>query len=82
MSSPAIIVDLDGTLALIGDRSPYDADECGLDTVNPAVAAVMGWAAAAGYAIVLVSGRGVKASHRKYTEQWLTWNNIHVDDRI
>lgn len=80
MSSPAIIVDLDGTLALIGDRSPYDADDCGLDTVNPAVAAVIGWAAAAGNAIILVTGRGLKASHRKYTEQWLTWNNIHYDE--
>ena len=80
MSSPAIIVDLDGTLALIGDRSPYDADECGVDTVNPAVAAVMGWARKAGYAILLVSGRGVKATHRRATERWLTWNGLAYDE--
>jgi hypothetical protein len=80
VSSPAIIVDLDGTLALIGNRSPYDADECGLDVVNEAVRTVMGWAQTAGYAIVLVSGRGLKASHRTRTEQWLTWNGIHWDE--
>jgi phosphoglycolate phosphatase-like HAD superfamily hydrolase len=79
MSSPAVIVDLDGTLALIGDRSPYNADDCGLDEVNPAVRTVMEWAQTAGYAIVIVSGRGVKASHRNYTEHWLTWNGIHYD---
>lgn len=38
----AIIVDIDGTLAIIGNRSPYDASQCDvLDSVNPAVWSVV-----------------------------------------
>jgi hypothetical protein len=79
MSRPAILIDLDGTLALIGDRSPYNADDCGLDAVNPAVRTVMEWAQGAGWAIVLVSGRGLQPTHRVATERWLTWNGIDYD---
>jgi hypothetical protein len=74
-----MIVDLDGTLFTIGDRSPYDADSCGLDTVNPVVLAVMQWGRAAGWVALLASGRGFKASHRLYTEYALTWNRIGYD---
>lgn len=80
MSRPALLVDLDGTLFLIGDRSPYDADNCGLDTVNPAVRTVMEWARAAGWAILLASGRGFQVSHRIATERALTWNEIDYDE--
>jgi hypothetical protein len=76
---PAVMVDLDGTLALIGDRSPYDADSCGLDTVNEPVRTVMEWARDAGHGVLLVSGRGIKATHRLHTERWLTWNDISYD---
>lgn len=76
---PAVLVDLDGTLALIGDRSPYDADLCERDAVNPAVAAVVGWARAAGHAVVLVTGRGFSATHRPATERWLARNGIGYD---
>jgi hypothetical protein len=79
MSPPALLVDLDGTLFHIGDRSPYDADQCGLDTVNPAVRTVIEWAQGAGWAIVFASGRGFKASHRYATEQALFWNQIDYD---
>lgn len=77
---PAILCDLDGTLAHISpQRHPYDAHLCGLDEVNRPVALVLSWAGAAGYAVVLVSGRGFHASHRTATEQWLTWNGIAYD---
>jgi predicted kinase len=33
----AVICDLDGTLALMGDRSPYDCIKCGSDELNVAV---------------------------------------------
>ena len=33
----AIIVDLDGKLAIIGDRNPYNAAQCGLDRINSVV---------------------------------------------
>ncbi len=76
---PAVVCDLDGTLALIGDRDPYDAQECGLDAVNRPVALILGWATRAGHAVILVSGRGFDASHRPATERWLAWNQVGYD---
>lgn len=76
----AIIVDLDGTLFNLGDRSPYDVSKCGLDTVNPAVEAVIHWARAAGLAVLLCSGRGYGEKDRFYTEAALAWNAIPYDE--
>jgi predicted kinase len=53
----AIICDLDGTLALIGDRDPYDATESDKDLLNEAVANVLKTFSGKGYHILLVSGR-------------------------
>jgi predicted kinase len=53
----AIICDLDGTLALMGNRDPYDASESDKDDVNEAVASVIKAFAGKGYAILLLSGR-------------------------
>jgi predicted kinase len=54
-----VIVDLDGTAALIGDRSPYDASRCDeLDSPNLAVVeTVLALRARRGCSIVFVSGR-------------------------
>jgi len=53
----AIICDLDGTLALIHGRNPYDATHCDEDKLNEPVASVLRNFHAAGYQILLVSGR-------------------------
>jgi predicted kinase len=53
----AIICDLDGTLALIGDRDPYDASKSDEDGLNEAVASVLKLFALNGYKIILLSGR-------------------------
>ncbi|MDR1631784.1 MAG: AAA family ATPase [Dysgonamonadaceae bacterium] len=53
----AIICDLDGTLALMGNRDPYDATESDKDNLNEAVANVLKTFSANGYNILLVSGR-------------------------
>lgn len=79
MNRKALLVDLDGTLFLLGDRSPYDVSQCGLDTVNPAVRQVMDWARADGWGIVLGSGRGFHETDRLYTEKSLFWNGIDYD---
>lgn len=79
MSRPALMVDLDGTLFIIGDRSPYDADNCGVDAVNPGVLQIMRWAQAAGWAIVLNTARGYKDTHRKATLDTLFWQDIAFD---
>jgi predicted kinase len=53
----AIMCDLDGTLALIGNRDPYDASKCDKDALNEAVASVLKVFHADGYNILLLSGR-------------------------
>jgi hypothetical protein len=37
----ALIVDIDGTLAIRGDRSPFEWAQVGIDTVNEPVARVV-----------------------------------------
>lgn len=53
----AIICDLDGTLALMNDRNPFDASCCDEDELNPPVANTLKVFAKEGYKILLVSGR-------------------------
>lgn len=68
----AIIVDLDGTLALFGDENPYDrpfeSDEPNTQVVN--LVRIM-----AAYArIVITSGR--KVEYREVTQRWLKAHDI------
>ena len=65
----AIICDLDGTIALIGDRSPYDGASCEKDLVNEPVRSIL---QTSGKAIVFVSGR-----EDKYKTQTLAWLEKH-----
>jgi len=65
----AVLVDIDGTVALMGDRSPYDWSRVGSDTPNEAVIAAVRAMHAAGHAIVFCSGRD--AVCRPETEAWL-----------
>lgn len=54
----ALICDLDGTLALIGDRNVYDASECDVkDELNIPVAETIKLYHQAGYKIIFCSGR-------------------------
>jgi predicted kinase len=54
----AIIVDLDGTLAKIGNRSPYSAENCDLvDSPNDYVVKTVELYYRAGYKIIFCSGR-------------------------
>jgi predicted kinase len=65
----AIVVDIDGTVALHGDRNPYDTSRYDEDQPNPAVIETVGMAAAAGYALIFCSGRS--AEFRDVTERWI-----------
>lgn len=69
----AVMCDLDGTLAIIGNRSPYDATDCDLkDKPNPAVVACLSamarkvdiWAD-----VVFMSGRSAK--YRPETKRFI-----------
>ena len=71
---PAVLVDIDGTVALMGDRSPYDESLVHQDQPNPPVIRAVRAMHAAGHAVVFCSGRSEAA--RAATEAWLA---RHVD---
>lgn len=64
-----ILVDIDGTTALMNGRSPYDHERVGEDLPNSPVIEVVRAMARAGYAIVFLSGR--KEAGRAATVRWL-----------
>ncbi|MCY0960338.1 AAA family ATPase [Streptomyces sp. H27-H5] len=75
----AVMCDIDGTLALIGDRGPYDFTRCELDRLNDSVrGALDAFRRAHGDVIVLLSGRGEE--HRPQTESWLRRHQVPYDE--
>lgn len=73
MLQPAIVCDIDGTLAHMHDRSPYDWRKVGNDKVDIPIA----WLTSILFrsvSVILVSGRD--ESCRKETEDWLAKNGI------
>lgn len=64
-----VLVDIDGTVALTHDRSPYDMRRVGRDLPNGAVISAVRAMHAAGYGVVFCSGRDDSA--RAATEVWL-----------
>ncbi|MFW7414857.1 polynucleotide kinase [Demequina sp. SO4-18] len=66
----AVIVDLDGTLAHMGDRHPFATTGYDLDAPNKPVLEVVRALHLAGHTIVIISGR--KEVSRAETERWLT----------
>ncbi|MFE2549898.1 AAA family ATPase [Streptomyces sp. NPDC059355] len=75
----AVMCDIDGTLALTGDRSPYDFSRCEIDALNePVRYALDAFRRADGDTIVLLSGRGEE--HRPQTEAWLHRHAVPYDE--
>ena len=70
----AVIVDLDGTLAIHNGRGPYEIERCGEDHLNQAVADAVYAAHAAGHVIIYCSGREDRVW--KQTEAWLTAHKL------
>ncbi|UAY53975.1 phosphatase domain-containing protein [Arachidicoccus terrestris] len=73
----AIICDLDGTLALINDRDPFDGSKCENDTLNVPVASTLGYYKQNGYQVLLVSGR--EDTYRGQTELFLQKHQVGYD---
>lgn len=65
----AVCFDMDGTLAIMGDRSPYEEEKCMLDTPNTPVCSALYNYLINDYKILIVSGRQDHA--RAQTEEWL-----------
>jgi hypothetical protein len=74
----AVIVDIDGTLALTGARNPFDFTRCDRDTLNEPVAEAAAMFSAAGHQVILLSGRGEE--YRAQTEAWLTKHAVVHDE--
>ena len=72
----AIICDIDGTLAHMKDRNPYDWKRVGEDEVDPVIKNLLD-SLREEYVIFLVSGRSEAC--REETEKWLTENDISYD---
>lgn len=70
----AIICDLDGTLALMNGRNPYDAAQCENDLLNEPIADIVNSCYVSGTTIILVSGRGVQ--HKPHTARWLAQKGV------
>lgn len=70
----AIICDLDGTLAILKGRSPYDAVGCEFDHLNAPVVDLVKTYEQLGHHVILMSGREEKA--RPATERWLATHGI------
>jgi predicted kinase len=76
----AIICDLDGTLALINGRNPFDASKCDQDLLNEPVANVLRNYKKLGYKILLVSGR--EDRYKEPTLSFLEKHAIEFDELI
>lgn len=74
---PAILCDLDGTLAILHARSPYDAERCETDLLNKPIADIVQTYHQLGTKVIFMSGREEKA--RKQTINWLKCNGITYD---
>lgn len=70
----AIICDIDGTLADMGKRIPYDFENVDKDEVKHATAEAVRVFHNAGYRIILLSGR--EDSSKVKTISWLKKNDI------
>ncbi|MFD9133989.1 AAA family ATPase [Streptomyces bottropensis] len=75
----AVLCDIDGTLALRGDRGAYDFTRCEEDVLNVSVrGALRSFRGADGDVVVLLSGRGEE--HRGRTEAWLRAHEVPYDE--
>lgn len=68
----AIMCDLDGTLALLGNRDPYDATHCEQDQLNGPIADIVAQFAANSHTILFTTGRD-----ERFREQTLLWLKHH-----
>lgn len=73
----AYIFDIDGTLALMGERNPFDWRKVSKDAVNTPVKEILSLLKFAGFKIIILSGRdGICMQD---TEKWLRQNGIEYD---
>lgn len=72
-----VVFDVDGTLALMGNRSPFDWSKVDRDSLNKIVAEHIKFHKSLGRKIIIVSGRD--ESCKKITEDWFDFYGIEFD---
>ena len=77
---PAVICDIDGTIATRGQRSPYDMTRVSEDTVNQPVALVVKMLHMADISVIFTSGRDETA--RNDTTPWLEYAIMTSDFQL
>jgi predicted kinase len=75
---PAILCDLDGTLAHMIDRGPFDWAKVGQDALNESVRQALFAYGNNGVTVILLSGRD--SICRRQTEEWLRDNDVPYCD--
>jgi hypothetical protein len=73
----AVIFDMDGTLACIGDRSPYDGKSCAVDLPNQSIIA-LNKMIPPDIRIIILSGRSDDSE--KETLAWIDEHNVNYDE--
>lgn len=73
-----VIFDIDGTLALIGNRSPYDSKKAYVDDPNLIVTEQIKFHKSNDRKIIIMSGRELDA--KDITEEWLAFHGIKYDE--
>ena len=73
----AIIVDLDGTLAILNSRGPFEWENVESDNLNRPIAELMAMSQKHSYKTIILSGRDEAASEK--TIKWLNQNDIIYD---
>lgn len=75
----AILVDIDGTLAHMTDRGPYDTSLYHTDEVDSTIATLAYlWGSRTNAKVILMSGRS--EDFREVTHNWLLDNRVHYDE--
>jgi len=74
----AVIFDIDGTIANMGRRGPFDWDQVYKDDVNPIVVEQIGFHKSKGRKVIIVTGRD--ATCKDITEEWLEIHGIEYDE--
>lgn len=76
-NNKAILVDIDGTLAHMKGRSPYEWDKVDQDIVDPHVRDIVNMYKDKGYTVIVLSGRDRVC--RDLTIKWLQDNDVKFD---
>jgi predicted kinase len=78
LNKDGIIVDVDGTLATMYNRSPFDWSKVGNDKIRSHIRTLVNVYKNSGYKIIIVSGRNEVC--KEQTIDWLISNDVLFDD--